>query len=97
MADQLTLFQPGGTDFAQLITTGTPKEVVRTCNVLPFSCTHLALWRGKKPKVLAKQKGFKNFFRLFDMKKCHDFFLIQPTLDARAEIIKMFSFTFWEK
>ena len=19
----------------------------RTCNVLPFSCTHLALWRGK--------------------------------------------------
>ena len=23
------------------------KEVFRTCNVLPFSCTHLALWRGK--------------------------------------------------
>ena len=41
------------------------KEVFRTCNVLPFSCTHLALWRGqrqgKRPKVHAKQKGFKNF------------------------------------
>ena len=24
LADQLTLFQPGGTDFAHLITTGTP-------------------------------------------------------------------------
>ena len=24
LADQLTLFQPGGTDFAQLITIGTP-------------------------------------------------------------------------
>ena len=35
------------------------KEVFRTRNVLPFSCTHLA---GKRPKVHAKQKGFKNFF-----------------------------------
>jgi len=25
-----------------------PKEFFRTCNVLPFSCTHLALWRGKE-------------------------------------------------
>ena len=24
-----------------------PKDFFRTCNVLPFSCTHLALWRGK--------------------------------------------------
>jgi hypothetical protein len=24
------------------------KEFFRTCNVLPFSCTHLALWRGKE-------------------------------------------------
>jgi hypothetical protein len=38
------------------------KEFFRTFNVLPFSCTHLALWRGKRPKVHAKQKGFKNFF-----------------------------------
>ena len=42
------------------------KEFFRTCNVLPFSCTHLALWRGKeqgkRPKVHAKQKRFKNFF-----------------------------------
>ena len=36
------------------------KEVFRTCNVLPFSCTHLALC--KRPEVHAKQKGFKNFF-----------------------------------
>ena len=27
---------------------GKSKEVFRTCNVLPFSCTHLALWRGKE-------------------------------------------------
>ena len=43
------------------------KEVFRTCNVLPFSCTHLALWRerqGKRPKVHEKQKGYKNFFNL---------------------------------
>ena len=45
------------------------KEVFKTCNVLPFSCTHLALWRGiqwqgKRPEVHAKQKEFKNFFRL---------------------------------
>ena len=25
LADQLTLFQPGGTDYAHLITTGTPR------------------------------------------------------------------------
>ena len=30
-------------------------EFFRTCNILPFSCTHLALWRrqGKRPKVHA--------------------------------------------
>ena len=33
------------------------KESFRTCNVLPFSCTHLALRQGKRPKVHAKQKG----------------------------------------
>ena len=27
---------------------GQIKEVFRSCNVLPFSCTHLALWRGKE-------------------------------------------------
>ena len=42
------------------------KDFFRTCNVLPFSCTHLALWRGKerqgkRPEVHAKQKGIKNF------------------------------------
>ena len=44
-----------------------PKDFFRTFNVLSFSRTHLALWRGKKgqgkrPKVHAKQKGIKNFF-----------------------------------
>jgi hypothetical protein len=29
---------------------------------LPFRCTHLAKRQGKRPKVHAKQKGFKNFF-----------------------------------
>ena len=39
------------------------KAVFRACNVLPFRYTHLALWRqDKRPKVHAKQKGFKNFF-----------------------------------
>ena len=41
------------------------KEVFRTYHVLPFSCTHLALWRGKVkyPRYIhAKQKGSKNFF-----------------------------------
>ena len=32
------------------------KEFFRTCNVLPFSCTHLALVRGKRPQVHTKQK-----------------------------------------
>ena len=47
------------------------KEFFRTCNVLPFSCTHLALWvrQGKRPKVHAKQKGFKNFFRTHGISK----------------------------
>ena len=34
------------------------KEVFRTCNVLPFSCTHLALWRESKknPRYMQNQK-----------------------------------------
>ena len=24
-----------------------PEDFFRTCNVLPISCTHLALWKGK--------------------------------------------------
>ena len=41
---------------------GKSKEVFRTCNVLPFSCTHLPLCTKarKRPKVHGKQKGFKN-------------------------------------
>ena len=27
---------------------GRAGEFFRTCNVLPFSCTHLPLWRGKE-------------------------------------------------
>ena len=38
------------------------KIFLETCDVLPFSCTHLASWRGERPKVHAKQKGFTNFF-----------------------------------
>ena len=38
------------------------KEFYRTCNVLPFS---LVERQGKRPKVHAKQKGFKNFFTTF--------------------------------
>ena len=26
------------------------KEFIRTCNVLPFSCTHLSLWREVRKK-----------------------------------------------
>ena len=34
------------------------KEFFRTCNVLPFSCTHLALWRGKvkDPRYMQNKK-----------------------------------------
>ena len=49
------------------------KYFFRTCNVLPFICTHLALWgKLKDPRyndsVHAKQKWFKNFFT------CHRMF-----------------------
>jgi hypothetical protein len=38
--------------------TSMAKEFFRTCNVLPFSCTHLALWRGKvkDPRYMQKKK-----------------------------------------
>ena len=40
LADQLTLFQPGGTDYAHLITTGTPGfsdlPTAVTCKFLKF-------------------------------------------------------------
>ena len=40
------------------------KECFRTCNVLPFSCTHLAFYKGKvkDPRYMQNIKGFKNFF-----------------------------------
>ena len=60
------LLQPQNFDSSIFIKSFCVKEFFRTCNVLPFSCTHLALWslqrQGKRPKVHAKQKGFKNFF-----------------------------------
>ena len=31
------------------------KEFFRTCNVLPFSCTHLALW-VKDPRYMQKKR-----------------------------------------
>ena len=44
---------------------GQLKEFFRTCNVLPFSCTHLVLWRGKRqgkrPQVTCKTKRIKEF------------------------------------
>ena len=39
-----------------------PKEVFRTCNVLPFSCTHLALWRGK-------EEGLKLWLTIWEERK----------------------------
>ena len=38
------------------------KEFFRTCNVLPFSCTHLALWRGK-------EEGLKLWLIIWEEKK----------------------------
>ena len=36
------------TTFGKILKNNTEgKEFFRTCNVLPSSCTHLALWRGK--------------------------------------------------
>ena len=38
------------------------KEFFITCNVLLFSCTHLALWKGKRPKVCTcKTKRIQEF------------------------------------
>ena len=42
----------------QVHTTYTTKEFFRTCNVLPFSCTHLALWRGKAYKGKVKDPRY---------------------------------------
>ena len=38
------------------------KEFFRTCNVLPFSCTHLALWRGK-------EEGLKLWLTIWEERK----------------------------
>ena len=53
------------------------KEFFRTCNILPFSCTHLALWRhlqrqSKRPKEQKKKKGFINFFIFTTIEKSND-------------------------
>ena len=74
-----------------LITCLATKEFFRTCNVLPFSCTHLALWRqrqGKRPKVYAKQKGFKNFFTCNSNFDLFTFLLRAWARAEKAESIK---------
>ena len=38
------------------------KEIFRTCNLLPFSCTHLALWRGK-------EEGLKLWLTIWEERK----------------------------
>jgi hypothetical protein len=38
------------------------KDFFRTCNALPFSCTHLALWRGK-------EEGLKLWLTIWEEKK----------------------------
>ena len=37
-------------------------ESFKTCNVLPFSCTHLALWRGK-------EEGLKLWLTIWEERK----------------------------
>ena len=51
----------GGSDFWQENRVS-GKEVFRTCNVLPFSCTHLALWRGK-------EEGLKLWLTIWEERK----------------------------
>ena len=41
---------PGGSQTLPNRKSGQFKEFFRTCNVLPFSCTHLPLWRGTKAR-----------------------------------------------
>jgi hypothetical protein len=41
-------------NFSRQITGG--KEFFRTCNVLPFSCTHLALGKVKDPRYMQNKK-----------------------------------------
>ena len=45
-------------NYCQVFLFGAPssKEVFRTCNVLPFSCTHLALWKVKDPRYMQNKK-----------------------------------------
>ena len=38
------------------------KEVFRTCNVFAIWLYSFSFGQGKRPKVHAKQRGFKNFF-----------------------------------
>ena len=53
LADQLTLFQPGGTDYAHLITTGTPGFSDLPTALIEIVCTHrtkcLKFFHFKKP------------------------------------------------
>ena len=74
------------------------KEFFSTCNVLPFSCTHVA-WQDKRPKIHAKRKGFKNFFladhnflKIFK-KYISIFFLIKAKDDNEDK--GMYRYFFW--
>ena len=55
------------------------------CHLLSY--THLALWRGKRPKVNAKQKGFWNFLS-FSLLFFAQYFGVEFKIKHRKNIAK---------
>ena len=73
------------------------KEFFRTCNVLPFSCTHLAMWRYKGkvkgPRYMQNKKDSRisltwtSLLKVANLKNCWDRF-------GNPNGIKSFAFEF---
>ena len=93
LADQLTLFQPGGKDYANLITTGTPAflDLPTALNIELFSAAHIYArfrnWSIKK--CLYEHRNSVHTFEPFIGSHCKSNIIFQPML-------KKVSFIFWQ-
>ena len=58
LADQLTLFQPGGTDYAHLITTGTPgfSDIPTALNCSQMKLLNFENWSCQKLDIILENK-----------------------------------------
>ena len=62
LADQLTLFQPGGTDYAHLITTGTPGfSDLPTALTYVLPLVNIDLVKYRALEISSNQKSFLSF------------------------------------